>query len=63
MCWMYEPSPLLAHGQTYLLQPGRNGYKAEAYKIRWDANGNQISKELLCKSVYKSRNEVVQVGV
>ena len=58
----YQPSPLLAHGETYLLEKGRNGYKAEAYKIRWDAQGNQISKELLCKSSYKSRNEVIQFG-
>ncbi len=58
----YEPSPLLAKGETYVLQPGRNGYKAEAYKIRWDANGNQISKELLCKSVYKKKDEIIQYG-
>ena len=58
----YEPSPLLAKGETYVLQPGRNGYKAESYKIRWDANGNQISKELLCKSVYKKKDEIIQYG-
>ena len=58
----YEPSPLLARGETYLLQPGRNGYKAEAYKIRWDAGGNKISKELLCKSVYKKKDEIIQYG-
>ena len=58
----YEPSPLLAKGETYVLQPGRNSYKAEAYKIRWDANGNQISKELLCKSVYKKKDEIIQYG-
>ena len=58
----YQPSPLLAHGETYLLEKGRNGYKAEAYKVRWDANGNQLSKELLCKSIYKKKNEIIQYG-
>ena len=58
----YQASPLLGHGETYLLQPGRNGYKAEAYKVRWDANGNQLSRELLCKSVYQVKNEIIQYG-
>ena len=58
----YQPSAFLAKGQTYLLQEGRNGYKAEAYKVRWDANGNELSRELLCKSVYKVKNEIIQYG-
>lgn len=58
----YQPSSFLAPGQTYLLQEGRNGYKAEAYKVRWDAAGNEISRELLCKSVYKVKNEIIQYG-
>ena len=58
----YQFSSFLAPGQTYLLQEGRNGYKAEAYKVRWDAAGNEISRELLCKSVYKVKNEIIQYG-
>ena len=58
----YQPSPLLGRGETYVLQPGRNGYKAEAYKVRRDADGNEISRELLCKSVYKMKNEIIQYG-
>ncbi|MBQ3425408.1 MAG: VanW family protein [Clostridia bacterium] len=58
----YIPSPSLPAGATYVSEKGRNGYKAEAYKIRWDAQGNRISSELLCKSVYKAKNEVVQYG-
>lgn len=58
----YEASPLLAPGQTYVLQDGKNGYKAEAYKVRWDAQGNRLSRELLCKSIYKVKNEVIQYG-
>ena len=58
----YIQSAFLAPGETQVIDQGKNGYKAEAYKVRWDAAGNQISKELLCKSVYKSRNEVIQYG-
>ncbi len=58
----YQASAFLAKGQTYVLQEGRNGYKAEAYKVRWDAAGNEISRELLCKSVYKVKNEIIQYG-
>ncbi|MBR1820894.1 MAG: VanW family protein [Clostridia bacterium] len=58
----YQASAFLGPGETYVLQPGRTGYKAEAYKIRWDAAGTQLSKELLCKSVYKVKNEIIQYG-
>lgn len=59
---VYEQSAFLMPGETKVLEQGKNGYKAEAYKIRWDAQGNQLSRELLCKSSYKSRNEVIQFG-
>ena len=58
----YQHSAFLLPGETKVVENGKNGYKAEAYKIRWDAQGNQLSKELLCKSTYKSRNEVIQFG-
>ena len=58
----YVESAFLMPGETKVSSQGKNGYKAEAYKIRWDASGNQLSKELLCKSVYKARNEVIQFG-
>ena len=58
----YQPTPLLASGKTEILQPGRDGYVAEAYKVRWDADGNQISRELLCKSRYQAKNEIVAYG-
>ncbi len=59
---VYEPTPLLPKGETYVSQNGRNGYKAEAYKVRWDAEGNRISRELMFKSTYKVKNEIVQYG-
>ena len=58
----YIETPLLDRGQTYLLEQGKNGYKAEAYKVRWDGQGNEISRELLCRSVYKSKPEIIQYG-
>ena len=59
----YIPTAFLVPGERKVIDQGKKGYKAEAYKIRWDANGNQLSKVLLCKSVYKVKNEVIQVGV
>ena len=45
-----------------MIQDGRTGYSAEAYKIVWSADGKQLSKELLCKSRYASRNKIVATG-
>ncbi len=58
----YQPTTALPSGQTKVYQNGRDGYKAEAYKVRWDAYGNELSRELLCTSVYKSKNEIVLYG-
>ena len=58
----YQPTALLLPGQTYVAKKGRDGFVAEAYKVRWDANGNQISREFLCRSAYKKVNQVVLYG-
>ena len=60
---VYEPSAFLPPGETHVLQAGRNGYDAEAYKVRWDAAGNRISRELLCTSHYQMKNEIIQYGM
>lgn len=57
-----QPSMLLFSGETQVVQKGKVGYTAEAYKIRWDANGKQISRELLCKSTYRATSEIVEFG-
>lgn len=57
---VYQPNVSLMPGTTNVIQKGRTGYTAEAYKVRWDANGNKISNELLCKSSYKAINEIVE---
>jgi len=59
---IYQLSPALWPGQTYVARAGRDGCNAEAYKIRWDAAGNQISRELLCKSAYKKVDQIVLYG-
>ena len=58
----YRPDPSLPHGKLAISQDGRDGYKAEAYKVRWDAAGNELSRELLCTSIYKTKNEIVLYG-
>ena len=58
----YQPDPSLPHGKLEVSQNGRDGYKAEAYKVRWDAAGNELSRELLCTSIYKTKNEIVLYG-
>ncbi len=57
-----QPSMELASGQTRVAQKGKIGYKAEAYKIRWDANGDRISRDLLCKSTYRATDEIIEYG-
>ena len=39
-----------------------DGYDAVAYKIRWDSSGNEIRRELLCKSAYRAKSQVVAYG-
>lgn len=58
----YQLSFDLYSGQTRKLQKGKKGYTAEAYKIRWDADGNQLSRELLCKSRYSATPEIIEYG-
>jgi len=58
----YQMSFLLSSGQTKRLQEGKNGYKATAYKVWWDAEGNEIKREELCKSTYQATPEIIEYG-
>ena len=58
----YQVSGLLVSGEQVILQKGKNGHTAEAYKLRWNANGKLLSRELLCKSKYKAVKEIIQYG-
>ena len=58
----YQMSFNLFSGQTRVLQQGKQGYKATAYKIWWDANGNELKREELCKSTYQATPEIIEYG-
>ena len=58
----YQASGLLVPGEQVVLQTGKKGYTAEAYKMRWNASGKLISRDLLCKSKYKAVKEIIQYG-
>lgn len=52
----------LAPGSTKVIEKARNGYKAVAYKIYLDKNGNEIKREELCRSTYRSSGAIIEVG-
>ena len=58
----YQVSFELPTGQVRKLQDGKNGHTAVAYKIRWDADGNEIGREELCKSKYQATPEIIEYG-
>ena len=58
----YVANALLPTGTTQVVQTGKKGYKAVAYKIRWDKNDNKISSELLCRSTYRATKEIIEYG-
>jgi vancomycin resistance protein YoaR len=58
----HQENPFLLPGTTNVLQEGRRGYKATAYKLYWAADGTLINKEVLCKSVYAKRDAIIEVG-
>ena len=58
----YQTSFELYTGQKRQIQAGKKGYTAVAYKIRWDADGNEISREELCKSSYQATPEIIEYG-
>ena len=58
----YQVSFDLYTGQQRQIQAGKKGYKATAYKIRWDAEGNELSREELCKSSYQATPEIIEYG-
>jgi len=58
----YQVNFTMASGAQNVVQKGKNGYTATAYKIRWDANGNQISRDELCKSRYQATKQIIEYG-
>ncbi len=58
----YQMSFELAPGQTRVLQKGKDGSTAVAYKVWHDADGNEIRRSELCKSSYQSTPEIIEYG-
>lgn len=58
----YQLSFELASGQTRVVQKGKKGHTAVAYKIWWDAQGNEIRRSEFCKSRYQATPEIVEYG-
>jgi len=58
----YQMSFELPSGQTRVLQAGKDGYSAVAYKVWRDSNGNEIERTQLCKSNYQPTKEIIEYG-
>ena len=52
----------MASGSSKVVQNGKKGSSAVTYKVYWDANGNEISREQLCKSNYRATKEIIEYG-
>ena len=55
-----EINPSLPSGTHKVVKKGVKGYKAKAWKVTLDKDGNEIAREVLCYSKYNQHNEVVQ---
>lgn len=58
----YQLNLELYSGQTRVVQSGKEGYTATTYKIWWDAEGNEIRREELCKSRYQATDQIIEYG-
>ncbi len=58
----YQVNAFLAAGQTNVLQAGRTGYKAVAYKMTWSESGALLDRELLCTSTYAKRDAIIEIA-
>lgn len=58
----YQVNAFLQPGQTNVLQAGRTGYKAVAYKMTWSKDGALLNKEVLCTSTYAKRDAIIEIS-
>ena len=58
----YNYTTSLPTGVKKLVEAAREGCKAVAYKIYLDRNGNEIKREILCRSTYAASGAVYRVG-
>ncbi|MBQ3080020.1 MAG: VanW family protein [Clostridia bacterium] len=59
---VYTYNPLLEPGATTILSEPRTGYRAKAYRIYWNADGTEITRDLLCESYYRPARGEVEYG-
>jgi len=57
----YIQTASLPAGQQKVVQPGNNGSKYEAYKVK-RLNGKVVSRTLLSKDTYNAMKQIVHVG-
>ena len=58
----YRVNFTMASGSSKVVQNGKKGSSAVTYKVYWDADGNEISREQLCKSNYRATKEIIEYG-
>lgn len=56
-----EEDPTLEEGTEVIHQPGKEGYKAKAYRVTYD-NGVEIARELINNDTYASVPQIVKRG-
>lgn len=59
----YVETEDLAWGTQEQKQSGYTGYEVQSYRNVYDGDGNLISSNVEAKSSYKSRNEIILVGI
>lgn len=58
----YVYNPLLFEGETVTITEARTGYRAEAYRVYWNADGTEIRRDLLVKAYYKPARATIEYG-
>ncbi len=58
----YIYNPLLAPGELVTITEPRNGYRAKAYRVYWNADGTEIKRDLLVEAYYRPARGTVEYG-
>ena len=58
----YQLNMTMHSGEQKITQQGKNGFTATTSKIYWDADGNEIEREELCKSRYLAQAQIIEYG-
>ena len=55
-------NPQLKSGEEVVVTEPRTGYKAEAYRVYYDASDNEIKRDHLCSSYYREATGRIEYG-